>query len=190
MPIVNGIDILSTMNSKRSMARNFCQSDSEAHILYKDIPVFINPLNLRGFYYTFSHWSSSLVCHCFMGWRTVNIILKMMYLISLVPRIWPSISRKWSYSDRVKTKVKHLLIEGNDIRGLIHNHSTYSDGVTPWKKWRDAAQKRAKWVSCYFRPQHLCILCKWSEIDDVYRQWEEIEQLNKQFHGFLNPPRA
>lgn len=72
------------------------------------------------------------------------------------------------------------LIEYRDIKGALHNHSTWSDGVHSLKEMaffcRDVLGLNYLGITDHSRA---AVYAKGLTIDQVYEQWEEIERLNQ-----------
>lgn len=185
LPIVNGIDILSAMEVKEVDKEIFCINDTDDCFLYKDIPVFYKSVEPAHFYYNLATDSSSSEFATAMGWEnrqynSEDDVFKSVGSSYLTPEYRESEATAIG----LKQGETFHLIEENDIRGLIHNHSTYSDGVHSLKEMADAAQQKGYEYLVISDHSISAFYANGLKVDDVYRQWQEIEQLNKQFHGF------
>lgn len=77
------------------------------------------------------------------------------------------------------------LIEEKDIRGTIHNHSTYSDGIHTLKEMADTAKKSGYEYFGITDHSQSSVLAKGLKPDDLQKQWYEIEELNKKYSDFI-----
>lgn len=76
------------------------------------------------------------------------------------------------------------LIEEKDIRGTIHNHSTYSDGIHTLKEMADAATQLGYEYFVITDHSQAAALAKGLKYDELQKQWAEIDELNKKYKDF------
>ncbi len=81
--------------------------------------------------------------------------------------------------DLVKgNKVQHLLKE-EDLKGILHNHSTYSDGKHSLKKMAEACRDLGFEYLGISDHSRTASYAGGLEIEKVQKQWEEIDALNE-----------
>lgn len=73
------------------------------------------------------------------------------------------------------------LIEDSDIRGVVHAHSTWSDGKYSIKQMAEACMERGYEYLGLTDHSKTAAYAGGLTIDEVKKQWEEIDQLNEQF---------
>lgn len=76
------------------------------------------------------------------------------------------------------------LIETSDIRGVVHSHSTYSDGIHTLRQMAEAA--RAKGYDYLVISDHskTAVYADGLPVDRVQEQWTEIDALNQELAPF------
>lgn len=75
------------------------------------------------------------------------------------------------------------LVEQSDMRGILHAHSTYSDGQRTLREMAEACIKRGySYLGISDHSKAAAYAGGLSE-DAVRRQWEEIDRLNAEFQG-------
>jgi DNA polymerase (family 10) len=75
------------------------------------------------------------------------------------------------------------LIELGDIRGDLHMHSTWSDGLASIEEMAAAAKARGlKYIAMTDHSKRVTI-ANGMDAEQIRRQWAEIDQLNKRLHG-------
>jgi len=80
------------------------------------------------------------------------------------------------------------LVQVSDIKGIIHNHSTYSDGLHSLEEMALYVHQQGFEYFVISDHSRSAGYAGGLRIEDVYRQWSEIDELNKsfgnQFHVF------
>lgn len=84
-----------------------------------------------------------------------------------------------------KDKKLEPLIKKSDLKGSIHNHSTYSDGINTVKEMaiycRDVLNLEYLGISDHSKT---AVYANGLKVEDVNKQWEEIDALNKELAPF------
>lgn len=75
------------------------------------------------------------------------------------------------------------LVSDDDIKGVIHAHSTYSDGKYSIKQMAEACMERGYEYLGISDHSRTAAYAGGLTIDDVKKQWDEIDQLNEEFRG-------
>ncbi|MCW9707030.1 DNA polymerase/3'-5' exonuclease PolX [Fodinibius salsisoli] len=73
------------------------------------------------------------------------------------------------------------LLTDDDIRGVIHAHSTWSDGKYSIKDMAEACMERGYEYLGITDHSHTAAYAGGLKADEVKQQWEEIDELNEQF---------
>lgn len=73
------------------------------------------------------------------------------------------------------------LVETKDIRGVIHAHSTWSDGKFSIKEMAEACMERGYEYLGITDHSQTAAYAGGLSPDDIKRQWEEIDKLNEEF---------
>ena len=76
------------------------------------------------------------------------------------------------------------LIELNHIKGVVHNHSTYSDGVNSVAEMAQACIEKGYEYLVMSDHSQSAFYANGLKPDDVFRQMNEIDELNKSFDTF------
>ncbi|MGF7184147.1 DNA polymerase (family 10) [Desulfitispora alkaliphila] len=76
------------------------------------------------------------------------------------------------------------LITGKDIKGVLHLHTTYSDGSHSLKAMAEAAQKLGYSYIGITDHSQSAVYARGLSLDDIKRQREEIDQLNSDNEDF------
>ena len=76
------------------------------------------------------------------------------------------------------------LIEFEDIKGVVHNHSTYSDGINTLKEMADACQKAGYEYLVISDHSQAAFYANGLTEDRVLQQFDEIDTLNKSYTDF------
>ena len=105
-------------------------------------------------------------------------IYKAARLPFVVPEMREDVA-EWDFKERITN-----LITLEDIKGVVHNHTTWSDGVDTLPHFVNACKKRGYEyvvISDHSRNAHYA---GGLEEDELLRQWHEIDQLNKGIKNF------
>ena len=86
--------------------------------------------------------------------------------------------------DEVPAPVAGELIEGRDIRGVVHSHSTYSDGLHTLEEM--ATYSRGQGYEYLLITDHsqAAFYANGLKPDRVHEQWAEVDRLNAQYSDF------
>lgn len=86
--------------------------------------------------------------------------------------------------DRLSNDQLNGLIRQEDIRGVIHNHSTYSDGIHSLKEMAEHAKSLGYEYLVITDHSQAAVYAKGMNIEKLKTQWEEIDQLHATFDQF------
>lgn len=98
--------------------------------------------------------------------------------------IEPALRETAAIIDRAKADSLPQLIQPHDIRGIIHSHSKWSDGVHSIKEMADAAVAAGLEYLVISDHSKTAAYANGLQIERVLAQHEEIEHLNKQYTDF------
>lgn len=73
------------------------------------------------------------------------------------------------------------LVENEDIRGVLHAHSTYSDGKFSIKEMADACIERGYEYLGITDHSQTAAYAGGLSVEEIKQQWDEIERLNEEF---------
>ncbi|HTL48912.1 MAG TPA: DNA polymerase/3'-5' exonuclease PolX [Verrucomicrobiae bacterium] len=73
------------------------------------------------------------------------------------------------------------LVEEKDLRGVFHVHSDYSDGAAPLRKMIEAAERMGLEYVGISDHSRSAAYAGGLEVERVYKQWKEIDKLQKDF---------
>ena len=76
------------------------------------------------------------------------------------------------------------LVTAADIRGMLHVHSTYSDGADPLEAMARAVQERGFEYMGIADHSQAAAYAGGLRVEEVQRQWEEIDRLNEELAPF------
>lgn len=91
----------------------------------------------------------------------------------------------WDWSDLAPENWLHNdVIQLNDVKGVIHNHSTYSDGSHTLEQMAQACQQKGYEYLVISDHSKSAFYANGLDEDRVLKQWEEIDRLNSTFTDF------
>lgn len=76
------------------------------------------------------------------------------------------------------------LIQYEDIKGIVHNHSTWSDGIHSIKDMALHVKEAGFQYFVISDHSKSAFYANGLSIDRVYQQWEEIDKINREFQDF------
>lgn len=79
--------------------------------------------------------------------------------------------------------LSEVLIAQQDIRGVIHAHSTYSDGLNTLEEMATACMQQGYEYLGITDHSKSAFYAKGLEAERVFQQWREIDQLNERWNG-------
>jgi DNA polymerase (family 10) len=96
---------------------------------------------------------------------------------------YPPECREWPLSMLPSEGGIASLISFEHIRGIVHNHSTYSDGLHSLEDMASYVQSQGYGYFVISDHSRSAGYAGGLSIEQVYRQWEEIDAINKKFGG-------
>ena len=113
----------------------------------------------------------------FKGFATEEEIFKATSL----PYIVPELREELTILDIAKAGNIPSLIEETDIKGVIHSHTTYSDGLNTVKEMAEYSLSNGYQYIGITDHSKSAFYANGLKPDRLYQQWAEIDQLNQAF---------
>lgn len=185
LPVVKGIEILSTCEPEAWIDEILSRDETKAGYFYKEIPVFYKVAQADLFEFTWLTDSCSQEFADEAGWiqgeyTSEEAIFESVKLPYLVPEFRETAATVRSIRDGKKFQ----LIEESDIKGLIHNHSTYSDGAYSLEDMLKAARQKGYQYLVISDHSASAFYANGLKVDAVLAQWKEIDALNQKYADF------
>jgi DNA polymerase (family 10) len=101
-----------------------------------------------------------------------------------LPFVPPSLREDSWGLDWCKTHDPETLLQESDIRGVVHAHTTYSDGLHSLREMVEYAQAQGYEYLTITDHSKSAFYANGLQPDRVRQQWEEIDQLQKEYPDF------
>ncbi|MCP9235597.1 DNA polymerase/3'-5' exonuclease PolX [Lewinella sp. JB7] len=101
-----------------------------------------------------------------------------------VPWIAPEMREDGRVLELAQNGSLPVLIEESDVRGVVHAHSTYSDGIHSLREMALAARERGYEYLVMSDHSQAAFYANGLKPDRVREQWQEIEALNRELAPF------
>ena len=101
-----------------------------------------------------------------------------------LPFIEPELREDADILELAKANKLPNLIQLGDIQGIIHTHTTYSDGLNTLREMAEAAQRFGYKYIGISDHSKAAFYANGLKEDRVEQQWQEIDDLNKEFFNF------
>ncbi len=101
-----------------------------------------------------------------------------------LPFIEPELREEIDILELAKANKLPNLIQLGDIQGVIHTHTTYSDGINTVREMAEAAQRLGYKYIGISDHSKAAFYANGLKEDRVEQQWQEIDDLNKEFFNF------
>lgn len=96
----------------------------------------------------------------------------------------PYVPPFWREKEHIGLEPPAESLKPEQLLGLIHNHSTYSDGAAPLRQMAEAAIARGYKYMVISDHSQTAAYAGGLRLEDVLRQWEEVERLNFELNPF------
>lgn len=96
----------------------------------------------------------------------------------------PELREDGTYVAAAKKGPLPELISTNDIRGVVHTHSTYSDGIHSLRQMAEAARDRGYAYLAISDHSRTAVYAGGLSVEKVQKQWAEIDALNAELAPF------
>ena len=107
----------------------------------------------------------------------------MVFSMGNVPYIVPELREDEGIIELAKNKELPALIEEGDIRGVIHAHTTYSDGLNTIEEMARHSQSLGYQYIGITDHSKSAFYANGLKEEKLYQQWEEIDRLNQTLKG-------
>ncbi len=185
MPIVDGIELLSSID-KAIVIDVLNLAEEDGALSFKNFPLNIIVSNKNRFgNIIFETSSNPLFIEASSYNSAVDYTAEEALFQDLGIGFCPSAYRESVAAYEIyKSFPNHKLIEIKDIRGVVHNHSTYSDGLHSLSEMANACQKKGYEYLVISDHSVSAFYAKGMNIERVQQQWREIDELNKTYANF------
>lgn len=187
MPEVSGIEIISTLNLEEVAKQldGLEYDPQEEKWKWKEFPVIWTKVTVDNFYSSLFKSSCSesfLIESGYMHgtFKSEEEIFSTLGLQYVVPE----------YRENADTVIKARsssipeLLNLGDIKGIIHNHSTYSDGLHSLQDMADYVRNEGFEYFVISDHSRSAFYAHGMETEKVLMQFEEIDTLNQGYNGF------
>lgn len=97
----------------------------------------------------------------------------------------PKCVKVWKESKLAPAKCVATFSSLANLKGILHNHSTYSDGIHTFGANGNQLSRFGIYLFWHLRPQQISILCKWHAARPCIATAKEIDLLIKSLHRFI-----
>lgn len=186
MPIVKGIELLTTNDSFISDATlGIVVNEDTEHLQFRECDVIVTLCELDEFeYMKYIHSSSEEFVSALKVESKTYASQEELFDSVNCQYISPELRDYPSYIEAAKSYQLPFRVEISDIKGVVHNHSSYSDGL-------HTIEEMAQ--SCIDKGYKYLVMSDHSQsagyagglkYDRLVSQWEEIDRLNANFTDF------
>jgi DNA polymerase (family X) len=180
MPEVEKIQILTTTDLDQTDLSSWLTVNEETDVVgYKGWPVAIEQSAVASFD---QKWYEDSCDHGFLA-RYGSVIGKSEAEI-LASHQLPFIPASCRNEQIVEYRLEHKLtdlIQRTDIKGIVHNHSTYSDGLHSLKDMSDYVKSQGYEYFVISDHSKSAGYAGGLQVERVYQQMREIDELNKTY---------
>lgn len=186
MPEVTGIDILSTIEDSDLIEKveGLEMNDEGTMLQYKGYPVFLNQVSdedfgARAFQLNSGEQFLENITEI-PNAENEKAVFEKLGLTYVVPEYRESAT---AY-EQAKNNQLPLLITDSDIKGVVHNHSTYSDGLHSVKEMADECIRLGYEYFVMSDHSKAAFYANGLSEDRVIAQMTEIDKLNESYQDF------
>lgn len=186
MPEVKGIDILSTVEDQKIInVVDGLQLDEDGSILqYESYPVFIHQTSEGSFgTEAFKMNSGQDFLDQFSSIPDVQEEEEVFSALDLA-YVHPEYRESETAYEQAKSNSLPQLIETSDIKGVVHNHSTFSDGLHTVAEMASECMRLGYEYFVISDHSKAAFYANGLSEDRVFQQMEEIDALNKTYNNF------
>ena len=186
MPEVTGIDILSTIKDSELISKieGLALDDDETMLQYKGYPVFLHQVSTEEFGVTAFKMNSGEqflenITDIPNGANEQEVFdnLGLTYVV-------PEYRESATAYEQAKNNQLPKLITDEDIKGVVHNHSTYSDGLHSVKDMGDECIRLGYEYFVMSDHSKAAFYANGLHEDRVMMQMAEIDKLNESYNDF------
>ncbi len=96
----------------------------------------------------------------------------------------PELREDGTYIELARKDQLPTLLEVSDIRGVVHSHSTYSDGIHTLRQMAEAARDKGYEYLVISDHSKTAVYADGLPVERVKEQWTEIDELNEELSPF------
>lgn len=101
-----------------------------------------------------------------------------------IDSIPPELREDGRWIEAAKRSTLPTLLETNDIKGVVHSHSTYSDGIHSLRQMAEAARDKGFGYLVISDHSKTAVYADGLSVERVKEQWAEIDALNTELAPF------
>jgi len=109
-----------------------------------------------------------------------EVLLKKLGLATMVPEMKGLAAEHFEIFGGLGKE----LIELDDIKGVVHSHSTYSDGIHTLREMAEGAKSKGFEYLVISDHSKSAFYAGGLKEEELQKQWEEVDQLNKEIDDF------
>lgn len=182
MPEVCGIEIIASMDAEEMDFTILSKSDMDQWV-YKDIPVYIYFKDPASFTKELFERSCSESFLSAFDESDLNVADEHTIFKNKGLHFIPSECREFPYIiDKFKESSPNL-IRQDHIKGIVHNHSTYSDGLHSLAEMADYVKDKGYEYFVISDHSKSAGYAGGLPEERIFMQWSEIDHLNIQYDG-------
>lgn len=184
MPVVESISIISN-GILQNTHEMFEKEEGSSRLFYHSVEVNIKHIESKQFIY---HWVKDSSSEEFFS--ALNIVSgefadeTALFQSCDLPYIDPEYRESGKTIEKCKQGFYPKLINESDIKGLIHNHTTYSDGIHSLKEMAEEAKKRRYQYLVVSDHSVSAFYAGGLKEEEIFQQWKEIDELNSGYKDF------
>lgn len=181
MPVVQGIELITTLPEETFVEFYDLRNDEEeTGNLFDNIPVFINHSKPNEFYKDiFKQSAASPFLDLFDAETFENASSEQeIFERNQTTFVIPEYRNDENNFKEAKNNQLPCFIENKDIKGIVHNHSKYSDGLNTIKEMADECKKQGFEYFVISDHSRSAGYANGLPIERVIQQWKEIDELN------------
>lgn len=179
MPEVVGIELLSTLNADYIYALCKRNEENEKIFYFEDVPVNIYNVSQDDFYKKLFLQSSSVEFNSGFVFREKYNSEQDIFDENKMSYVLPEYRESLTSIQQARSNSLPQLIELTDIKGCLHNHSTYSDGINTLEEMAVASLNSGMTYFGISDHSKSAFYANGLVEERVEMQWREIDHLNK-----------
>jgi DNA polymerase (family 10) len=174
MPEICGIEIITDCPQELFLQMDIWQVEEES-LQYESWPVYVEFVSIHDYVevmYNRTAHDTFLQKYPFISGFNGDADILKNYGLSFIPI---ETREAWVVNRKIDAD---KLITVSDIKGIIHNHSTYSDGLHSLSQMSSYVRESGYDYFVISDHSKTAFYAQGLSIESVYQQWQEIDQLN------------
>lgn len=185
MPVVNGIEILTNTPFINTLGEDRYLTKNEDSFYFEDFPLIIYLTDSESYDKALFELSCSADFLSAFTDEELNVGDENAILKTKNAKWIPPEFREDPATLKKVYDSHFRLIETQDIKGVIHNHSTYSDGLNTLSEMATYVHEQGYTYFVISDHSQSAFYANGLNENEILKQWQEIDNLNQQFHdGF------